>query len=236
MEKRVLITGANKGIGRATVSAVLAADRGTFVYLGSRDSDRGNAARETILRDHPELADRLSVVALDVSDDASVQAARAAIGDVPLYGIVNNAGIGLGGEPMRRVLEVNTRGPRRVVEAFLPQLTAGGRIVNVSSASGPLFVSRCSVERRALLTDPDVTWEAIETLLQECLAIAEAGGSFAAAGLGDGGAYGLSKACLNAYTIALARQHPSLIINACTPGFIQTDLTRSYVASSGRSA
>jgi len=70
-------------------------------------------------------------------------------------------------------------------------------------------------------------------LMEECVAIADRGGSFSAVGLGDGSAYGLSKACLNAYTIALARQHPELTINACTPGFIETDLTRPYAHSRG---
>ena len=45
-------------------------------------------------------------------------------------------------------------------------------------------------------------------------------------GSSSGSAYGLSKACTNAYTIFLARQCPDLTVNACTPGFIETDLTR----------
>ena len=105
-----------------------------------------------------------------------------------------------------------------------------GRIVNVSSASGPMFVARCDEARAALLTKPDVTWSEVEALMRECLRIEEEGGDLAAAGLatsstGSGQAYGLSKACLNAYTIALARENPDLTVNACTPGYIATDLT-----------
>lgn len=37
--------------------------------------------------------------------------------------------------------------------------------------------------------------------------------------------YGLSKALLNAYTMLLARENPGLAINACSPGYIRTDLT-----------
>ena len=59
--------------------------------------------------------------------------------------------------------------------------------------------------------------------------------AFAEAGLGDGDPYGFSKACANAYTLLLAREHPGLRINACTPGFIETDLTRAYAESSGKS-
>jgi NAD(P)-dependent dehydrogenase (short-subunit alcohol dehydrogenase family) len=44
-------------------------------------------------------------------------------------------------------------------------------------------------------------------------------------------AYGLSKACVNAYTRILAREHPGLLINSCTPGFIRTDLTAGMGAT-----
>jgi NAD(P)-dependent dehydrogenase (short-subunit alcohol dehydrogenase family) len=59
--------------------------------------------------------------------------------------------------------------------------------------------------------------------------------AFARQGLGDGSPYGLSKACANTYTLLLAREHPNLQINACTPGFIATDMTRYYAESEGKS-
>ena len=58
---------------------------------------------------------------------------------------------------------------------------------------------------------------------------------FTAKGLGDGAPYGLSKACTNTYTLLLAREHPRLRINACTPGFIETDMTRRMAESQGKS-
>jgi NAD(P)-dependent dehydrogenase (short-subunit alcohol dehydrogenase family) len=229
---RVLVTGANRGIGRATVSAILDERDDTSVLLGSRSVERGEEARSRLLAEDGDREGRIELIQLDVSDDASVRDAAETVAstfdeEAPLYGIVNNAGIGDRGREMRTVLNVNTRGPHRVCETFLPLLDPqGGRIVNVSSASGPNFVSRCSPERQRFFTDPDVTWEQIEALMEECLAIAEGDGDFASAGLGDGSAYGLSKACLNSYTIALARRHPELTVNACTPGYIETDLTR----------
>jgi len=51
----------------------------------------------------------------------------------------------------------------------------------------------------------------------------------------DSDTYGLSKACANSYTLCLAREHPSLSINACTPGWIDTDLTRYHAEASGKS-
>jgi carbonyl reductase 1 len=239
-QRRILITGANKGIGLATARAILDAHDDTFVLLGSRSLERGQAAHAELLSDRPEWSARLEVVAIDVSDAVSVEAAARELAlrfdglAHPLYALVNNAGIGLGSADLRAVLDVNTAGPRRVCEAFLPLIDpVHGRIINVSSASGPMFVAGCRNDRQRLLTSPDVTWEQIEALMQECLAIEAADGDFHSAGLGDGSAYGLSKACLNAYTIALARTYPALLVNACTPGFIETDLTRPFAQARG---
>ena len=47
-------------------------------------------------------------------------------------------------------------------------------------------------------------------------------------------AYGFSKACTNALTVFLAKSHPNLIINSCTPGFIETDLTKPFATEQGK--
>jgi NAD(P)-dependent dehydrogenase (short-subunit alcohol dehydrogenase family) len=80
-----------------------------------------------------------------------------------------------------------------------------------------------------------VTWPQLRSLIDECLAIAGDTAEFAARGLGDGAAYGLSKACANSYTMILAREHSNLRVNACTPGFIATDMTKPYAESTGKS-
>jgi carbonyl reductase 1 len=54
----------------------------------------------------------------------------------------------------------------------------------------------------------------------------EAGG-----GVGDSTTYGFSKACLNVQTRDFSDMHPSLLINSCTPGFIETDLTKGMGAT-----
>jgi len=235
--RRVLVTGANKGVGFAIAERILEHADDTFVFLGSRDRERGGAAAERLLA-QPGRADRVCVVEIDVSDDASVSRAaaevREASGSDALYGIVNNAGIGIGSEDLAAVLDVNTRGHHRVCAALIPLLAEGGRIVNVTSASGPNFVDECSPERQRFFTNPEVTWDAIDRLMQECVGIAGDPDAFAARGLADGSSYGLSKACANALTLHLARDNPQLVINACTPGFIATDMTRQYEASQGK--
>lgn len=238
--RRALVTGANKGIGLAIVNAILSEKDDTFVFLGSRDPARGQAARQELAKAHPAWADRVEVVGLDVSRDDSVAQAvnqirkRYASEPTPLYGVVNNAGIG-GSASLSDVFEVNTLGMRRVSEACLPLLDPErGRIVNITSAAGPSFVATCSAERQRFLTDPEIEWSALQAFIDECIAIQNNREEFAARGLGDGSPYGLSKACSNSYTLWLARRHPSLRINACTPGFIETDMTRSYAQSQGK--
>lgn len=232
--RRILVTGGNKGIGLAIVEAILDQQSDTFVYLGSRDHARGVASADALTKARADRKDRIAVVALDVADDRSV--AAAAKGIEPLYGLVNNAGIGVGSADLHAVLETNTLGVRRVCETFVPLLDAkAGRVVNVTSASGPLFVSKCSPERQRFFLDAANTWPRVRALIDECLAVTGGPEAFAARGLGDGEPYGLSKACANTYTLILAREHPELVVNACTPGFIETDMTRAYLASTGQS-
>ncbi len=134
------------------------------------------------------------------------------------------------------MLATNTVGMRRVCETFLPLLDAkAGRIVNITSAAGPSFVATCSPERQRFFVDEQMTWPRLEAFMNECVAMAGDKEAFAAKGLADGAAYGLSKACSNAYTLMLAREHAGLKVNACTPGFIATDMTRHYAEAQSKS-
>ena len=237
--KRVLVTGANKGIGLAIATAILEEHGDTHVLLGARDPELGHQAIQGLVASHPDWADRVSAVEVDVSSDVSVERAarhvreRSGRSPAPLYGLVNNAGISRG--ELKAVLDVNTLGVRRVCEAFLPLLDEStGRIVNITSAAGPNFVSRCSPQRQRFFLDRQIKWPDLQALMKECLALEPDAGAFAARGLGDGEPYGLSKACTKSYTMLLAREHPSLRINACTPGFIETDMTRALAQSQGK--
>ena len=232
--RRILVTGANKGIGYAIAQAILEEHDDTFVFLGSRDAERGRAAAASLTKTKPAWEARVEVVTLDVSQDESVAAAAARVArssaGEKLYGIVNNAGVGTGaGVGFADTVQVNTLGVHRVCEAFLPLLDpTRGRIVNVTSASGPMFVATCSAERQRFFLDAQMTWPRLRAFIDECIAMGADAPAFAAKGLGSGEPYGLSKALTNTYTLVLAREHPSLRVNACTPGFIETDMTRHY--------
>jgi len=234
--RHILVTGANKGIGLALVQAILDEHADTRVFLGSRSLERGRSAAASLASEHPTWSERLEVVALDVADERSVAEAARHVGEKlrgeKLYAIVNNAGIGGPEHPLAAVLDTNVLGIQRVCEAFLPLLEARGRIVNVTSAAGPSFVAACSPEWQAFFCDEQLAWSRLNTFVGECRAATPQ--ALVAKGLADGGAYGLSKACANSLTLILAREHAGLVVNACTPGFIETDLSRHYAVASGK--
>ncbi|HUS63643.1 MAG TPA: SDR family NAD(P)-dependent oxidoreductase [Kofleriaceae bacterium] len=234
--RSILVTGANKGIGLAIATEILRQQADTSVWLGSRSAERGRAAIAGLVAETPAWADRLRLLELDVASDESVARARAEVAAAgTLHALVNNAGVG-SETKLADVLAVNALGVHRVSEAFVPLLDATrGRVVNITSASGPSFVSRCSPEWQRFFLDRDITWAKLEAFIADCIAMGDDKQAFTARGLDEGEAYGLSKACANSYTMILARTHPSLRVNACTPGFIATDLTRHYAAAAGKS-
>ena len=242
--QRIVVTGANKGIGLAIVRAILKEHEGSFVYLGSRDLARGQEAAASLASEDPTFRERIEVVAIDVASDASVAAAAkqiaASAGGEKLYGIVNNAGVGHGKADVRAMLDTNALGIHRVCEALLPLLEPnGGRIVNVTSAAGPSYVGALSADQQRFFTDPAIAWPVLRGFIDEQMAKDAA--TAKAQGLEGSAAYGLSKACANAYTLILAREHGGssgsghLVVNACTPGFIATDMTLHYAQSEGKS-
>ncbi len=136
-QKAALVTGASTGIGRAT--AELLAARGFRVLGGLRRAAPGEPL--------PAAPPGVEPLELDVTCDEAVAQAAARLGrELPdgLYALVNNAGIAPPAaleladvDEFRRVLEVNTIAPLRVIQAVLPLLRKRrGRIVNMSSMNG----------------------------------------------------------------------------------------------------
>jgi NAD(P)-dependent dehydrogenase (short-subunit alcohol dehydrogenase family) len=93
--RRVLVTGANKGIGKAICERLLTEWKDTHVLLASRDLQRGEEAiQDLIVSVGQDCQDRLELIHLDTSSDESVAAAAEKLaGEGKLYGIVNNAGV-----------------------------------------------------------------------------------------------------------------------------------------------
>lgn len=198
--KKVLITGANKGIGYETAKQLL--ENGYYVFIGSRKLENGILAVQQLNKIGFEKVEALQ---LDVTDMASVQSARKEIGNKTevLDVLINNAGINGGfpqaaleasAEAFHKVMDTNLYGVVRVTQAFIDLLKKSDqpRIVNVSS-------SGCSL---TLHCDP--TW----IYYSHKAAV-----------------YPASKAAMNMYTINLAyelRDTP-FKVNAVCPGFVATD-------------
>ena len=147
MMKSVLVTGTSTGIGHST--ALELARRGWRVFAGVRKAADGEALAR-------EADGEVHTVLLDVADEASIEAAAAFLTEQTggkLHGLVNNAGVYLGGplelmrsDEIRKTLDVNVTGLLLLTRACLPMLRAAqGRIVNISSISGLIAMPGVSV-------------------------------------------------------------------------------------------
>ena len=184
-----LITGANKGLGYETARRLLA--QGHTVYVGARKAELGEAAAS-------ELGGQF--VQLDVTDDASVEAALGIIDEREgrLDVLVNNAGISATGDvtgPVAlQVFDTNAVGLIRVTQAALPLLQKSQNpvVVNVSSALGSFWA----------VTNPERRQFHFPSIV-----------------------YGASKAAVSMLTVQYAKTFPEIKFNAVEPGFTATDLT-----------
>jgi NAD(P)-dependent dehydrogenase (short-subunit alcohol dehydrogenase family) len=183
------VTGANKGLGYETARQLI--QRGHTVYIGARNVARGDAAAT-------ELGGQF--VQLDVTDDASVEAALGAVAEREghLDVLVNNAGIStvaeVNGPEALKVFDTNVIGLIRVTQAALPLLEKSENpvVVNVSSALGSFWA----------VTNPERRQFHFPSII-----------------------YGSSKAAVSMLTVQYAKALPDIKFNAVEPGFTATDLT-----------
>lgn len=194
--KRVLITGANRGLGLELTRQYL--ERGDTVYAACRNPDAATDLKAL-------GSTRLHLIPLDITSEESIAQAQKAVRrhTAALDILINNAGIfpgagpedpvnqrlgGLTTDNALTVLRVNAVGPLLVAQAFLEQLRAGDkpRIISLSSGQGSL------------------TWKAS----------------------GEPYHYSASKAALNMYMRALAAElgHQGIITVVVDPGWLRTGM------------
>jgi NAD(P)-dependent dehydrogenase (short-subunit alcohol dehydrogenase family) len=194
----VLVTGAARGIGKEVARQL--AQGGATVLVSARDASHARSAANDLGAAGDVRALRVD---LDVADDASVQAAAAALEADPgrLDVLVNNAAAyvdwtetatGADLDVAHQVLEVNLFGAWQLAIALLPLLrqSAHPRIVNVSSGAGSHGDDQFGLTRRG----------------------------------GAAASYGISKAALNALTSTLAAElaGTGVLVNAVCPGLTAT--------------
>jgi NAD(P)-dependent dehydrogenase (short-subunit alcohol dehydrogenase family) len=195
-----LVTGANKSIGFEVARQL--AQKGIYVYLGSRNLENGIAAVNKL---KAEGLKNIEAIRLDVTNDESVRNAREEIGNKTkvLDILINNAGI-YGGHPQgaldstidqfQAAYNANVYGVVRVTQAFIDLLKQSSqpRIVNVSSSQGSI----------TLHSDPSYKYYNYK-----------------------GAVYLSSKSAMNMYTVVLAYElkDSNFKINAVCPGYTKTD-------------
>jgi len=209
-----LVTGANKGIGRAVAGRF--AELGMTVLVGARDLSKGAAVAAEI----GAAGGKAYPVGLDVTDQRGVAAAAEEIGGRfgRLDVLVNNAGIAGDLEAQspgsvrldgaRAVFETNLFGVVTVIEAMLPLLrrSSAARIVNVSSGTSSM------------------TWTTDATHYLSRMPASLA--------------YPVSKAALNMLTVQYAKalSGEGILVNAVAPGACDTDFARGLPFQPTRTA
>ncbi|OQE43706.1 hypothetical protein PENCOP_c003G08861 [Penicillium coprophilum] len=218
-----VVTGANRGIGRAICAALVQQLPGPLVlYAASRAGASPDLDNLTI---PPTVSIRPAQLSL--TDQASISALSARIQnenkgcDV----LINNAGIyhfqeNITAAQRQETLDVNYRGTLNICQAFLPIMHKGGRIVNISSQSGQLKYFHPRLQARFL--HPDLKFSELNDLVDGYLRSAEQHNATASGW--PPLAYFTSKAALNSATRILARENPHLLINCCCPGWVGTSL------------
>ena len=207
--KIALITGANRGIGRAAAEQLAAL--GTTVLIGAREARRGEEAAAALRAEGGDA----HAVTLDVTNPATVHAAAEHVDERfgHLDVLINNAGITGSGQVapddahdqipssvdldmVRAVFETNVFGVIAVTNAMLPLLrrSPAPRVVNVSSGGGSLTIA----------SDPD---SPLATLPASA-------------------AYLPSKTALNSMTVQYANElrKDGILVNAADPGYVDTGI------------
>ena len=224
-----LVTGGNKGIGAAICRALASSTNPPIhVLLGARDSARG---KEAVQQLRAGGRDNVDFLPLDISDPSSIQQAAATVKEK--YGgldvLVNNAGIASKGDDFneeiaRTTLRTNYEGTRDVYQHFAPLLRPHARVVNVSSMAGRSALKHMSDARREQLMKEELTIPQLNDLMDEFVRDVKEG-KWKERGW-PGTAYGTSKAAVSMLTRIQGRDQkdPSILINACCPGWVRTDM------------
>lgn len=198
--KSALVTGANKGIGFETAKQL--AQLGYFVYIGSRNKDKGTEAVEKL---KALGLSNVACIEIDVADINSIKSARQEleVKTQQLDLLINNAGIRgdipqpaskVAIETIRKVFETNFFGVVQTTQQFMDLLKKSDnpRIVNVTS------------DLASLTNHSDPTWKFYPF---------------------KSSAYSPSKTALNAYTVMLAHElkDTNFKVNCVNPGHTSTD-------------
>ncbi|KAL7568782.1 hypothetical protein ACA910_018711 [Epithemia clementina (nom. ined.)] len=235
-----IVTGANKGIGYFIALDLALSGLFQYIVLGCRDAVRASEAVKSI---QAKLAENVNdnCKAVQVSSESltlgDVESHKAFVAKMEAtFGkadvLVNNAAMAFKNadptpfaQQTKPTLDVNYRGTVDLTERLVPLLKKGTdpRIVSVASMAGRL--GQVSPALQAKFTDPNLTMEQLNDLVNQFEESAQKG-TLQADGWGRSN-YGMSKLAVIAATKVWARQYASdgIFVNCCCPGACRTDMS-----------
>ncbi|XP_061280557.1 carbonyl reductase [NADPH] 1-like [Bos javanicus] len=228
-----LVTGANKGLGFAIVRDLCRRFPGDVV-LTARDEARGRAAVQQLQAEG--LSPRFHQ--LDITDLQSIHALRDFLRKE--YGgldvLVNNAGIAFQlsdptPTPIKAEMTMKTNffGTRDICTELLPLIKPQGRVVNMSSGWGFKALESCSPELQQKLRSETITEEELVGLMNKFVEDTK-NGVHRKEGWPDNNIYGVAKIGITALSRIQARKlseqrgGDKILLNACCPGWVRTDM------------
>jgi 3-oxoacyl-[acyl-carrier protein] reductase len=203
--KTALVTGASRGIGRATASALANAGAHVLVHYGRSAQDA-----ESLVADIRSKGGRANAIRADLGTPEGptllAKEVRSIVGE-RLDVLVSNAGISKAGtikdhtaEEFNNLFATNVRGPFFLVQQLLPVLGEGSNIIVISSLGARAVVGKPDLDNPSILAYA-ATKGALETLVRHWAAI-----------LGPQG----------------------IRVNAVAPGVIDTDMSKFTKTEVGR--
>jgi len=232
MQKIVLVTGANKGIGYEVVKNLAQREKKFLILLGSRSADNAKEALSRLQKetDSKDLS-HVTPIIVDLNDEKSIQSAAETVkkdyGGLDI--LINNAGMAWKGSAFdetvaRTTIATNYHGTHNLCKHFFPLMRENGRVVNVSSMAGTSALNKMSKDLRGQFLDDSLTKEKLDGLMAKFTS--DVGkGTWKEDGWPES-CYGMSKAGLSMLTRIQARENKTkgLLINAACPGWCRTDM------------
>lgn len=223
---KVIVTGANRGIGRKVVEELAKDSTGIHkVIMTSRNPQQGLQVQQEILETF-SCGDLLEYHQLDMLDPKSIRAfAEFIAGNYsPVDVLLNNAGVYFKEQceydKAKDCIQTNLINLMELNQLLLPHFSEKGHIINVSSVLGSLQNIPGDQVKQALYS-PELTLEGIKQLADDFLDSIK-NRTFAQRGW-PACSYFASKALLNAYTRVISKE-VGIRVNALHPGWVRTDM------------